>query len=290
MRRFIPGNRGFTLIELMLVIAIAGVLASVAAPGYLNYLQRARATQCSVDRGEAQNIIIQYYQTHPDTEITSLQQLINEGYLRSGFNCPLGGEYVLIPAKVAGSQYPVIACSLHYLPELIPAPTPVPTPIPTPEPTPVPAPVPTPLPTPKPTPVPAPEPTPTPQPKPKPLTSLGSSFEEISKGMIDAIEAYYEKNGKYPRTGAKTKYTDIGLDPNEWQNAINGIIYTPQGDRILAKPGEGYTFSVTSESGKQLTVSGTSKIVYSMETDQWYSSSIKKGNEVNISTLKVKQK
>jgi prepilin-type N-terminal cleavage/methylation domain-containing protein len=287
MRRFIPGNRGFTLIELMLVIAIAGVLASVAAPGYLNYLQRARATQCSVDRGEAQNIIIQYYQSHSDTEITSLQQLINEGYLRSGFNCPLGGEYVLIPAKLVGSQYPVIACSLHYMPkvitESIPAPTPVPTPVPVPEPTPAPTPVPTPIPTPVPASVPTPIPT------QKPLTSLGSSFEEISKGIIDAIEAYYEKNGKYPRTGSKTKYTDIGLDPNEWKDAINGIIYTPQGDSISISPGDGYTFSVSSVSGKQLTVSGTGKIVYSMATDQWYSSSIKKGDEVKISTLQVKK-
>src|SRR4030042_2442176 len=131
MRRFMPGNRGFTLIELMLVIAIAGVLASVAAPSYLNYAQRARATQCHVDRGETQNVIRQYYQDHPDTELTSLQQLIDAGYLRSGFNCPLGGEYVLIPAKSVGSQYPVIACSLHYLPTLVSEPTPVPTPEPT---------------------------------------------------------------------------------------------------------------------------------------------------------------
>ncbi len=269
MKRCTKGNKGFTLIELMLVVTIAGVLASIAMPSYLNYAQRARATQCSVDRGEAQNIIVQYYQSHPDTEITSLQQLINEGYLRSGFNCPLGGEYVLIPAKVAGSQYPILACSLHYLPELTPAES-TPVPVPTPIPTPVPA--------------------PTPIPTPKPLTSLGSSFEEISKGMIDAIENYYEKNGKYPRTGSKNKYTDIGLDPNEWKDAINGIIYTPQGDSISISPGDGSTFSVSSVSGKQLTVSGTGKIVYSMETNQWYSSSIKKGNEVNISTLQVKQK
>jgi type II secretory pathway pseudopilin PulG len=121
----------------MLVIAIAGVLASVAMPSYLNYLQRARATQCHVDRGETQNVIRQYYQDHPDTELTSLQQLIDAGYLRHGFNCPLGGEYVLIPAKVAGSQYPIVACSLHYLPELMPESTPVPTPEPTPQPTPV---------------------------------------------------------------------------------------------------------------------------------------------------------
>jgi prepilin-type N-terminal cleavage/methylation domain-containing protein len=224
MRRYAKGNKGFTLIELMLVVTIAGVLASIAMPSYLNYIQRARATQCSVDRGEAQNIIVQYYQSHPDTELTSLQQLIDGGYLRSGFNCPLGGEYVLIPAKVAGSQYPILACSLHYLPELIPAestpvptPEPTPVPVPTPEPVPVPVPIPTPKPKPVPTPVPAPVPTPlpTPKPKPKPLTSLGSSFEGISKGMIDAIESFYEENGKYPRTGTKTKYTDIGLDPNE---------------------------------------------------------------------------
>lgn len=278
MRRYVKNKQGFTLIELMLVIAMVGVLASIATPSYLNYAQRARATQCSVDRGEAQNIIVQYYQNHSDAEITSLQQLINEGYLRNGFNCPLGGEYVLIPAKTAGSPYPVLACSLHYMPTLVSEPTPVstPEPIPTPVPTPVPAPLPTPV--------------PTPQPKPKPLTSLGSSFEEISKGMIDAIEAFYEKNGKYPRTGAKNRYTDIGLDPNEWKDAINGIIYTPQGDRVSINPGTGYTFSVTKVNGKQVTVSGTGKIVYSMETDQWYSSSIKKGNEVNISSLQVKQK
>jgi prepilin-type N-terminal cleavage/methylation domain-containing protein len=278
MTRYRKCDEGFTLIELMLVITMVGVLASIATPSYFNYAQRARATQCSVDRGEAQSIIVQYYQTHPDTELTSLQQLIDGGYLRSGFDCPLGGEYVVIPAKVSDSQYPVIACSLHYVPkvitETVPAPTPVPTPVPVPEPAPVPAP----------TPVPAPVPT------PKPLTSLGSSFGEISKGMIDAIENYYAKNGKYPRTGTKTKYTDIGLDPNEWKDAINGIIYTPQGDRVSISPGQGYTFSVTQVSGKQVTVSGTGKIIYSMATDQWYYSSIKKGNEVKISSLQVKQK
>jgi len=117
MRRCVRGNKGFTLIELMLVVTLVGVLASIATPSYLNYAQRARATQCHVDRGEAQNVIRQYYQDHPDTEITSLQQLIDAGYLRSGFNCPLGGEYVLIPAKTAGSPYPIIACSLHYVPD-----------------------------------------------------------------------------------------------------------------------------------------------------------------------------
>lgn len=118
MRRYKQDQRGFTLIELVMVITMVGVLASIAVPSYLNYLQRARATQCHVDRGELQNIVIQYYHEHSDTELQNLRQLVDEGYLSNEPDCPLGGEYVLIPADLTASEYPIVACSLHYLPEL----------------------------------------------------------------------------------------------------------------------------------------------------------------------------
>lgn len=55
------GSAGFTLIELMLVVAIIGILAAVALPAYQDYTIRSRIAEALVLAGDGQRAVVDYY-------------------------------------------------------------------------------------------------------------------------------------------------------------------------------------------------------------------------------------
>ncbi|MCX7602463.1 MAG: prepilin-type N-terminal cleavage/methylation domain-containing protein, partial [Bryobacteraceae bacterium] len=91
-RRIRNGSwRGFTLIELMIVMAIIAVLVSVAVPMYQKSVIRARETVLRQNLFTLRTVIDEY--TYDKSKAPqSLEDLVREGYLRQIPIDPMTGQ------------------------------------------------------------------------------------------------------------------------------------------------------------------------------------------------------
>ncbi|MBJ7544134.1 type II secretion system protein [Rhodomicrobium udaipurense] len=85
------GSPGFTLMEMLLVLAIIGVLASVVAPSVMGALTRAREAALQQDLKTMRKLIDDYY-TDKGVFPPSLQTLVDQGYLRAMPPDPVNGN------------------------------------------------------------------------------------------------------------------------------------------------------------------------------------------------------
>lgn len=93
-RSYLNGQRGFTLIELMIVLVIIGIVASIAYPSYTRYVQKSVRTDAHAGLMQA---------------ASELERCYTRTYVYS--NCPLDDPFLSpehnyeIEAEISGSGY-----------------------------------------------------------------------------------------------------------------------------------------------------------------------------------------
>ena len=118
---------------------------------------------------------------------------------------------------------------------------------------------------------------------PTPGTSTAAIIADFNARML----AFYNLHGSWPRTWSPYNFTDIGLNPSDWSQPVNGLYFSPHGSEVAIAnvAGDNLQVYVKDLNGNTLHLYDTWAIWCPVNSSTCYYHTVAPGNEVNISTI-----